>query len=318
MPILTFPRRIAVIGAGISGLSCAQALKHAGLRVNVYEKSRGLGGRLATRRPFGRDHALGVDHGAPYVQADQPSIQDELAALGAWWAEPQLPQNAIVGVPGMSDLARPLAEGLEVTTGTEIESIARGDDDTILRDVTGGVHGPFDAVAVAVPAPQVGRLLGADPTGLADAVMAPCWTLLLAFEERLETDLVVAKPDEGPFELLVRNSAKPDRSDTYDAWVGHCRPNWSAEHLEEEKEAMAAKLLEAFRQTFGGEPPAPSYCAAHRWRYARVVKPAGSAYWLSADGALGCCGDWRLGALAGDAYRSGAMLGRAMAQKLTG
>ena len=44
---------IAVIGAGIAGLVCAQQLSQAGYSVVVVEKSRGLGGRLATRRLHG-------------------------------------------------------------------------------------------------------------------------------------------------------------------------------------------------------------------------------------------------------------------------
>jgi predicted NAD/FAD-dependent oxidoreductase len=38
--------RIAIIGAGISGLACGQALLRAGASVVVFEKSRSLGGRL--------------------------------------------------------------------------------------------------------------------------------------------------------------------------------------------------------------------------------------------------------------------------------
>jgi renalase len=55
---------IAVIGAGIAGLTCAQKLQQAGKTVVLIDKSRGLGGRLATRRLAGT-HA---DHGVCYLQ----------------------------------------------------------------------------------------------------------------------------------------------------------------------------------------------------------------------------------------------------------
>jgi renalase len=55
---------IAVIGAGVAGLTCARKLHQAGRRVVVIDKSRGLGGRLATRRLAGT-HA---DHGVCDLQ----------------------------------------------------------------------------------------------------------------------------------------------------------------------------------------------------------------------------------------------------------
>ncbi len=55
---------IAVIGARIADLVYAQQLSQAGYSVVVVEKSRGLGGRLATRRL----HGTLVDHGACYLK----------------------------------------------------------------------------------------------------------------------------------------------------------------------------------------------------------------------------------------------------------
>lgn len=310
------PRKTAVIGAGIAGLACAKALRSGGHRAVVFEKSRGIGGRLATRRPFGREHALGLDHGAPYAQSDDPDIAAELAMLGVIWANPAAPASAVVGTPGMSDLLRPLAEDLPLQLETEIREIARGEEDWALVDTAGAMHGPFDAVAVAAPAPQAAALLGDACPDAASARMAPCWTLLIAFEDRLRTGYDLHAPDSGPFELLIRNSDKPGRAEGYDAWVAHCRADWSAENLEVDKTEMAARLKAAFAEAAPSALPADVYCAAHRWRYARTETPVGRAFWLSEAGDLGCCGDWRLGPLAGDAYRSGEMLGRAMARKL--
>jgi NADPH-dependent 2,4-dienoyl-CoA reductase/sulfur reductase-like enzyme len=46
------PRRVAVVGAGISGLVAARTLADGGVAVNVYEKSRGTGGRLDSGKQF--------------------------------------------------------------------------------------------------------------------------------------------------------------------------------------------------------------------------------------------------------------------------
>ncbi|WP_434735343.1 NAD(P)-binding protein [Accumulibacter sp.] len=44
---------LALIGAGVAGLSCATALQQADPQVKVLDKSRGAGGRMRTRRVRG-------------------------------------------------------------------------------------------------------------------------------------------------------------------------------------------------------------------------------------------------------------------------
>lgn len=56
---------VVVVGAGMAGLSCAVSLQGQGHSVVVLEKSRGLGGRVATRRVDGTR----FDYGARYVDA---------------------------------------------------------------------------------------------------------------------------------------------------------------------------------------------------------------------------------------------------------
>ena len=61
----TLSPSVAVIGAGIAGTACAAALRRSGLNVSLFDKSRGVGGRMATRRielpgetaPIELDHA---------------------------------------------------------------------------------------------------------------------------------------------------------------------------------------------------------------------------------------------------------------------
>jgi len=55
--------RVAVVGAGISGLICAKRLQNHGFEVTVFEKSRSVSGRAATRRG---EPQLSFDHGAQY------------------------------------------------------------------------------------------------------------------------------------------------------------------------------------------------------------------------------------------------------------
>ena len=65
--------RLAIIGAGVAGLAAARALRQRRpeLAITVYEKSRGLGGRAATRRREG----FAFDHGAQYVKTPTPELE---------------------------------------------------------------------------------------------------------------------------------------------------------------------------------------------------------------------------------------------------
>ena len=42
-------QHIAIIGVGMAGVTCARTLRQAGHNVTLFEKSRGLGGRMSTR-----------------------------------------------------------------------------------------------------------------------------------------------------------------------------------------------------------------------------------------------------------------------------
>ncbi|MGI9291496.1 MAG: FAD-dependent oxidoreductase, partial [Gammaproteobacteria bacterium] len=66
--------RIAIIGAGLAGLTLARELKNS-TDITVFEKSAGVGGRMATRSapPYA------FDHGAQFFIAKSAAFQEEVA-----------------------------------------------------------------------------------------------------------------------------------------------------------------------------------------------------------------------------------------------
>ena len=90
---------IAIIGAGLAGLTAARLLAEAGRAVRLFDKGRGVGGRLATRRVTHAGATHGFDHGAQYVRAEGPAFAALLDEAGARpWPDPL----RRVATPGMS------------------------------------------------------------------------------------------------------------------------------------------------------------------------------------------------------------------------
>jgi len=293
-----------VLGAGLAGLTVAAKLARAGEQVVVLEKSRGLGGRLATRRADG----LRFDHGAPYLDAADPALAGPVAAareagLAADW--PEGGAGAVVGLPGMSALLRPLAAGVEVVHGLEAAHAERQGSGWVVRDGDGAVIARGARLVSTIPAPQAQLVLAARTLadGLGGVAFAPCWTLMAAFEAPLPLPDAARTPD-APLVWAARESAKPGRADAPEAWVAQAGAAWSRETLEMDREEAAQALLALLAERAGTTLPAPVHAAAHRWRYARAEVPLGAGCLADPAARLVIAGDWCLGASAGDAARS--------------
>lgn len=323
---------IAIIGAGMAGLSAATALVAKGRDVAVFDKGRGPGGRMSTRRaetPLGQAR---FDHGAQYFTARDPAF---VATVEGWvasgcvadWAgrfveiDNQGDVSAAssypryVGVPGMNGVIRAMAEPLDVNWGVRVSDIVHDGAIWTLKFEDGDVKAGFEAVIIATPSEQAREILERHPElftddGLDRALLSardsdPCWAGMMAFDAPVDLPWDGAKIAGGGLSWVARNSSKPKRGGP-ETWVLHASPAWSKAHLEEDKDAVATQLLSAFRAL--GVRAEPSYMAAHRWRYAQVVQgQASQAAWSEAHN-IGVCGDWMMASRIENAWLSGAAL----------
>lgn len=306
--------QVAVIGAGVAGLACAQVLAEAGHGVTLFDKGRGPGGRMSTRRVEVGGRTIAFDHGAQYFTARDPAF----AAQVARWAEagliapwPAAGHDAWVGTPAMNAPVAAMAAARGVRFASHVMGLIREDAHWHIL-LQGGVRdGPHDAVVVALPAEQAVSLLGAYDLGMAGAAMAtrsqPCWTGMFAFAAPvgIAADVVHGA---GAIGWAARNNAKPGRGPD-EAWIVQADPAWSAARLEAEAATIVPLLLAALQAEAGGMLPDLLHGAAHRWRFARVAADGPGALWHPGL-ALGACGDWVLGPRVELAWRSGVDLAR--------
>jgi len=299
----------AVIGAGPAGLALARRLATAGVSVTVVEKSRGIGGRLATRRVALSGGEISFDHGCPSIhltdrwpEAVSGGLRDSDRV--ALWVD-----GRTVGVPGMSSLLKPLADGLTLHRGVTVSRVERDGGSWRLIVANGVPLGPFDWVLSTAPAPQSAAILsghGGISETVSAATMAPRWSLMLVPDGSLGAhDQVVELPDDPVLERLIRNDLKPGRTGP-EAWVVHCRTAWSAANLEMDRERARDAILSAVRRRI--PQGYPLYVAANRWRYAEVVTPLGVPFVLEDGFRLGAAGDWCLGPSVADAVAAASQL----------
>ena len=338
-------RNIAVIGAGIAGAACARALSRAGHAVHVFDKSRGPGGRLATRHAEwtdrqGRDRATRLDHGAVGITARGAAFRAFVdQAVSAGWLAEWMPRLAAgsgpagdggrfhVPVPDLPSLCRRLLEGAAARWSFAVDGLHGSPSGWQVQ--AGGERHPlhFDAVLLALPPAQSAPLL--DPhrpdwaRHAAAAPMRPCWTLMgVAEAPQPAPDWDLARPRTGPLARVMRNDARPGRERVPGQahWVVHARAGWSRRHLERPAAWVRQQMQAALAECLGG-PVDWQHCVVHRWRYAlpqaREAAPAGPCRWDAARGP-GMCGDFLGGAGVEGAWLSARSLSAALLRHAPG
>lgn len=313
---------VAVIGAGLSGVVAARRLKAAGMRVHIVEKSRGAGGRMATRRAG----SLAFDHGAQYFRPVGAAFRAEVAAWVAsgiaapWSATGEAVGDAerFVGAPSMTAPVRAIARNVALTTGFTVSCIEGGPGAWMLRSAEGACVGPVDAVLVSAPAPQAAALIEPVAPALAARISmaryTPCLTLMLAYDPHgvVGSPRVGRISDHAAVGWIADDGAKPGRAPGAPRrFVAHATPDWSRAHLDESPDLIAAALLSEVGPLIGARATT-LHVQVHRWRYALVETAIGEPCLWDPETGLGACGDWCIAGRVEAAFDSGAALAEAV------
>jgi predicted NAD/FAD-dependent oxidoreductase len=300
---------VAIIGAGIAGLSCAQTLRQAGVPARVFEREGRVGGRCTTR--LWQGHLL--DDGIPFFTAQSPDFKRELIGRLRQFRPIIAPvfdaQGAIVVSPGgprfyvlqgNNYFAQMLAQGLEISLREPVENIVIRDDGV---EVLGQA---FRAVVSSLPPMETARLFGHAETG---ADFPACISALLEYASLGVGESSAAYGHvtrAGPIAASYCENHKSARIvGPKTVFVAHSSEEFSEQHADEPEENYLPELVRANEEMWKIPPGCCSASFGYRWRMRARPLPT-----LELPRGAFLCGEGQAAATIEDAWRDGRLAGQ--------
>jgi len=340
--------KIAIIGAGISGLTAGRELSKAGHEVVIFEKSRGYGGRAATRY-LKENEDIRLDHGIPFLKGESAEFQEFLVELSdhdivkPWmgkfgtYKDGKLTFTQEQGIrciaqDGISQIGKYLARWVDVHTNEFVGGLTfLGGGDSRKRDwmvnFQSGATTQADAIIIATPATQAYAILNTTVDEIETLKLIreidevrydSVYTLLTGYANQDIPEWNALRVKEEPIEWVFNENSKRELNQL--ALVVHSSPEFALEHARAEKEVVCENLLNSLSKVAGDWAMLPDWKQLHFWKYSRAKNPLPYPYMeinQNRDGHLALTGSYFQGDNIESAYLSGLKLGKYWAKKFS-
>lgn len=301
--------RVGVIGAGISGIACANRLLDQGHDVHIFDRGRRIGGRMASRTLRDTNTNFDgrvVDYGASYFTVSTNEFRAALSPLVAsgivreWTdtfhvAEPE----GIMGVKtgpvryaapgGLRTVVEALAVDIPRSSCTFPHEVERVEISAPHYSIDGQ---SFDALAMCVPVPQAGKCMDADLLPPRVNVWEPVIAVTMVFTNRTWQELDGVFVNDDPVLTWIADDGSR-RGDGAPVLVAHVNPVFVAGHLKDPP-AVIPFAIATVRRILGISEY-PDWSWAHRWSLARPLPVPGPPdvprSWVHPHLPLGFAGD---------------------------
>jgi predicted NAD/FAD-dependent oxidoreductase len=295
----------AVIGAGVAGLAAANQLNQLGYKIAVFEKARGTGGRISSKRVASADtdSFMAFDLGCISITAKSELFALELQDLHqqgvvAPWFKDDKSNTHYVGMPRNSGLTRHLSKDLECYFSTRITSIEHLEGLWHLFTIESGqktLLAKASNIILATPPAQAYDLLPSNTQlkgMLEDVEVDPQWVMGIELDNVLPALPAIYYPDSDVIYSISQESSKPGRSaDTLVLQI-QATPSWTNKHLDVTSDQISELLITELERIFE-QALNVNNSYSHRWLYSiasKVVQTNDGFLWD--EKGLGLIGDY--------------------------
>lgn len=303
-------KKIAIIGAGISGITLATNLKKVA-DIKIFEKARGIGGRMSTRY----SDEFEFDHGAQFFTIKTEQFKNflqpliEQGVVKRWDARfAEIFNNSIVNnyqwnndpphyvaCPRMNQMCKYFTKDLNIILNTKvIVPIKSASGRWKLHSENNEFLGEYDWVISTAPIAQTINLM---PTvfmhhkKLHNFKMQGCFALMVGSNKDIKIDWDAAFIKNGCLSWVSINNNKPDRKNSL-CIVAQARNSWADDNINEDISNIQNEMLTALSNIIKHDFSSPDYISVHRWLYANAPKNNGNTHFIDSQNQLATCGDW--------------------------
>ena len=312
--------KIAIIGAGMTGLGAARTLVSNGHDVTLFDKGASVGGRVGTRRFETDGRITYFDHGAQNVKSENTDLENELQRIGfdnrVFIKSPTRlrAEDRVLDVDesanreakwttrdGMKNLPHALAKSLNVKLNVRVARLEESDRVTLFDDED-RVLDVCERAIITLPAPQAADLIECsalleNPRARIEALRSVeysrCLSVLLSFDFATELDwyALLAQNRDDPLLWLACENAKngfvPNATTAFVAQLGDAI---SCE-LYESDDAEIVRQTVSWLQRIDRKFVAPSQSFVKRWKFSQPKNPLVFSDANSTEDRVLVCGD---------------------------
>ena len=302
-------KNIAVIGAGLAGITIALKINKK-FDVKVFEKSRGVGGRMSTRQ----ETPYFFDHGAQFFKIKTSDFKNFLSELFsqqiiqpwsfrlAYFDRQNLSKIKLikhedkfyVGVPNMDSIIKYLSKKCNVILNTKIEKIIKKNDKWNLFDQNEKSHGSYDWIILTLPAQQSLELITNKISFyslIKKIKMKGCFSLMVGINKSFNLDYDAALIEKEDIAWIALNNSKPSRMKK-NCLIINSSYEYASKNINTPRDKVLKHLLSKSSRLLNYDLFTSTMIKMHQWRYVEAESSPVENFFIDYKEKVAVCGDW--------------------------